>query len=69
LANLIFAAVRPGPSPQGPRAFSAEAGERIPGRRVQMQAVRRDGKEITVELSITRCVAANVICSTASCGI
>ena len=38
---------------RGLERFLRNAAERIPGRRVQMQALRRDGKEITVELSIT----------------
>ncbi len=38
---------------RGLERFLRSGAERILGRRLQMQAVRRDGKEITVELSIT----------------
>src|SRR3984893_6255270 len=38
---------------RGLERFLRNAAERMLGRRVQMQALRRDGKEITIELSIT----------------
>jgi PAS domain S-box-containing protein len=53
LGNLILPPSDRARHRRGLERFLRSGVERILGRRLQMQAVRRDGKEITVELSIT----------------
>ena len=53
LATLILPLSDRARQRRGLERFLRNAAERILGQRVQMQALRRDGKEITVELSIT----------------
>jgi len=53
LGNLILPPSDRARHRKGLERFLRNAAGRILGRRLQMQALRRDGKEITVELSIT----------------